>query len=129
MLDKLIGVGVLVGVVGVGLISWHEHGIQDAKSACNLEWKDKLRSASAETEQKLRTAQEKADVLQAELEVKAKGFEEKVDSYVKALEAKREHIPLSDACNACRIPGDRLRALSTGNGNRDRNKDRQPQTN
>lgn len=127
--EKLIGVGVLLAVLGVGVISWHEKGVQEAKAICTLQWKAALQSANAETEQKLQQAQEKASVAQAELEARSKGFEEKVDSYVKALEAKREHIPLSDACNACRIPGDRLRALSTGDGNRDRNKDRQPQTN
>ena len=81
---------------------------EDAKQRCDTNWELKLSQESL----KLQKLAEDRGTKITELEQKLKDVEEKkvaeAETEKKELEKQREKVPLSKACNECRVPNDRI---------------------
>lgn len=81
---------------------------EDAKSRCDTSWELKLSQESL----KLQALAAERGTKITELEAKLKESEEQKQAEAlasaKELEKQREKIPLSKACNECRVPNDRI---------------------
>jgi hypothetical protein len=107
-LNSFTGTGTIILGLGVAMgaaASWLR---EDAKTACDAAWTLTLQS---ETEKLQKSELAKSKQIQAlELKLAAKETEASVaaESAAHLMENQRDKIPLSDACNACRVPNARL---------------------
>lgn len=125
MLQKFVASAVVLGVLGTGIVGWHEMVVKREVEECSREWRRKLTTANAVAQAEIAKAQEQASASQAELEVKSRTFEEKINAFEAKLVEQRAATPPSEACNLCRIPAQRV--LPSGNPNRGDNLDRKSQ--
>lgn len=80
----------------------------DAVNDCNVAWELKLVKEQEKLKNELAARGLKLKELEEKLLLALQREEQVTGENSKLLEKQRERIPLSEACNACRVPNERL---------------------
>lgn len=81
---------------------------EDAKHRCDTNWELKLSQESLKLQQLAAERGTKITELESKLRESEEQKQAEALASAKELEKQREKVPLSKACNECRVPNDRI---------------------